>query len=420
MAPTGETGAPPLSVVGFFRTQAETDLRLRDEEVDLVRKHFCDPSNVVLLIQTAGASSKGGFLFWSDNDFYPFSFLDFPLDVEELRSSAARNATESLNLPNFQPRERAETVRDHPAPGAVAPRNAAPQQRRSGRVLAAVSVAAIVLTGLAALWLRNRPLDPPKPAVAEQVAASPIQLEVEARGNGVDIRWNPANSLITHAVKGNLVVAEQGQPLEVTPLDPANLATGHAYYQVSASRFEIQLQVEDASGKIFTDSIVMLSSRNKAAQPAEAALPPAAAPLQATSGPNVSTPATIHPPRVAKAPTEIHANPRIVQTPVKSVPPQENRAPVTDGAPQPGNLIMKVNPVYPENLKESGIQGTVRFAATISKDGRIQDLQLLSGNPALVQPATEAVKQWQYRPITLDGQPVDGVTQIDVEFALNR
>ncbi len=68
----------------------------------------------------------------------------------------------------------------------------------------------------------------------------------------------------------------------------------------------------------------------------------------------------------------------------------------------------------------SHIQGTVRFTATIGKDGKIRDLQLVSGNPVLVQPARDAVKQWQYRPTTLDGEPVEVITQIDVEFALNR
>ncbi len=64
-------------------------------------------------------------------------------------------------------------------------------------------------------------------------------------------------------------------------------------------------------------------------------------------------------------------------------------------------LIKKVNPVYPENLRQSHVQGTVRFSATIGKDGKLRDIRLVSGNPVLVQPATAAVKQWVYRPTML-------------------
>jgi len=66
------------------------------------------------------------------------------------------------------------------------------------------------------------------------------------------------------------------------------------------------------------------------------------------------------------------------------------------------------------------IQGIVRFTATIGKDGTVQNLQLISGNRALVQAATDAVKQWLYRPTLLNGEPVEIVTQIDVNFTLNQ
>ena len=70
--------------------------------------------------------------------------------------------------------------------------------------------------------------------------------------------------------------------------------------------------------------------------------------------------------------------------------------------------------------KQARIQGTVKFTAIIGKDGTIQNLQLVSGHPLLVAAAQSAVSQWQYRPTLLNGEPVEVVTQIDVNFTLSQ
>src|SRR5579872_3392259 len=90
------------------------------------------------------------------------------------------------------------------------------------------------------------------------------------------------------------------------------------------------------------------------------------------------------------------------------------------GNVQAANLIKKVVPVYPPLAKQARIQGTVRFTAIIGKDGTIQNLQLVSGHPLLVPSATQAVKQWVYKPTLLNGEPVEVITQIDVNFTLSQ
>ena len=62
----------------------------------------------------------------------------------------------------------------------------------------------------------------------------------------------------------------------------------------------------------------------------------------------------------------------------------------------------------------------MRFNAVIGKDGTIQNLDLVSGHPLLVPAATEAVRQWVYQPTLLNGEPVEVVTQIDVNFTLSQ
>ena len=87
---------------------------------------------------------------------------------------------------------------------------------------------------------------------------------------------------------------------------------------------------------------------------------------------------------------------------------------------QAANLIKKVVPVYPLLARSAGIQGMVKFTALIGKDGKIQNVKLISGPPPLVDAASDAVKRWIYRPTLLNGQPVEVITQINVNFTITR
>jgi protein TonB len=84
------------------------------------------------------------------------------------------------------------------------------------------------------------------------------------------------------------------------------------------------------------------------------------------------------------------------------------------------NLIRRVQPVYPPLAKSARVQGTVEFTAIIGKDGNIQNLKLVRGHPLLVNAAKEAVLQWKYKPTELNGQPVDVITDIIVNFTLSQ
>jgi len=84
-----------------------------------------------------------------------------------------------------------------------------------------------------------------------------------------------------------------------------------------------------------------------------------------------------------------------------------------------GLLIKKVTPNYPPLAKQARIQGHVLLQAEISKEGTIQNLQLISGHPMLAPAAIEAVKQRRYKPYLLNGEPVAVETQVDVVFSLS-
>jgi protein TonB len=83
-------------------------------------------------------------------------------------------------------------------------------------------------------------------------------------------------------------------------------------------------------------------------------------------------------------------------------------------------LIFHPNPEYPPLAKMARIQGTVRLEAVISENGTIQDLKAVSGHPLLVKAAVDAVSRWRYQPTLLNGEPVQVVTEVDVNFTLSE
>ncbi|HLG99712.1 MAG TPA: M56 family metallopeptidase [Bryobacteraceae bacterium] len=99
-------------------------------------------------------------------------------------------------------------------------------------------------------------------------------------------------------------------------------------------------------------------------------------------------------------------------------PPAGVRRVRVGGNVQNSKLINKVMPKYPSEAKQAHIQGTVSYAALIGTDGRILDLHLVSGQAILADAAVEALKQWTYSPTMIDGNPVQVVAQIDVNFTL--
>ena len=88
------------------------------------------------------------------------------------------------------------------------------------------------------------------------------------------------------------------------------------------------------------------------------------------------------------------------------------------GQVEAAKLILQVKPEYPPLAKMARIQGVVRLEAVISTGGTIQNLRVLAGHPLLVKAAIDAVAHWRYQPTLLNGDPVEVVTEINVNFTL--
>ena len=157
---------------------------------------------------------------------------------------------------NFQPEP--FDIRRTPSPQAdrkaKKPENNEEKEGLSERaMIAAIFFTLVGLTGVYA-FLRNQP-PPAKPT------AFPMQLSVEARGDGLNIFWNPQSAAIVQARKGRLLILEESQKTETIPLDEKQLASGHLYYRSSGDRIQLQLEIMDLTGNLSKESVFAFSSK---------------------------------------------------------------------------------------------------------------------------------------------------------------
>jgi TonB family protein len=83
------------------------------------------------------------------------------------------------------------------------------------------------------------------------------------------------------------------------------------------------------------------------------------------------------------------------------------------------SVTVSVPPDYPLLARQMKVQGAVSLQALISREGTIQELQILSGPAILAAAAREAVKQWHFKPYMLNGQAVETQARILVNFTIS-
>lgn len=77
-----------------------------------------------------------------------------------------------------------------------------------------------------------------------------------------------------------------------------------------------------------------------------------------------------------------------------------------------------VQPTYPPLAKQTHISGKVSLRCIIGRDGSVKEIQVKKGHPLLIQAATEAVSQWKYKPLLLNGKAVETDTIVVIDFQL--
>ena len=126
----------------------------------------------------------------------------------------------------------------------------------------------------------------------------------------------------------------------------------------------------------------------------------------------VLTPKVIEP----TSPPPVPKVPEVVTPPPPpSLPPPPVKA---VGEVKPPKLIKKVDPVYPEEARQAKVEGVVILECTTDAYGSVTNVKVLRSVPALDQAAIDAVKQWVYEPMIIDGKPRGVIFTVTVRFQL--
>ena len=95
--------------------------------------------------------------------------------------------------------------------------------------------------------------------------------------------------------------------------------------------------------------------------------------------------------------------PAIVEGPPPPPPPVQRGPVQVGGQIQAPALVKRVEPIYPQIAQFAAIDGVVILDAVVDEHGRVQSVKVLRGHAVLAKAATDAVEQWVYEPLRLNG-----------------
>jgi periplasmic protein TonB len=155
------------------------------------------------------------------------------------------------------------------------------------------------------------------------------------------------------------------------------------------------------------------------------AAPPAAAPAPAAA----SAPAAAQTPTNPRAQADSGKNTAAETAASGSTRPEAtSSAPAKPAAPPvvlpasvtAASIVTQTKPSYPPEARAKLIEGEVLLRAIIDKEGKISEVRVLSGDDLLAQAAVDAVRQWRYKPMLVDGEPREVDTTITITFSLKN
>jgi protein TonB len=349
-----------------------------------------------------------------------------------------------------------------PAPAFAAPSGFAdaPEPRRGKMLWLWGAVAAIVLACSGALFVYPGLL-------RKQVRPmTPLTLHIERTASDILLTWNRDSDAIKNAKRAVLSIYD-GDRQENFDMDLAQLHNGSIVYAPLTQDVSFKMELTGADqNKLASEMVRVLRTRpspmgDSGAQPAQTA----AAPAKPAEAAKASTPAPEQPAEEEQeeaAParttpvrafnaeslsqrlrpalsTEAPAAPSLSATnaPVATmnlgvIVPSQIAAPArpssgSNAAPAPrssqvvpAQVISRTDPVYPQLARQTGASGQVRVSVVIGVDGKVKSVKATSGNILLQRAATDAVKQWVYRPTMLNGKAVESQSEVVLTFNAQR
>jgi protein TonB len=80
--------------------------------------------------------------------------------------------------------------------------------------------------------------------------------------------------------------------------------------------------------------------------------------------------------------------------------------------------VTKIQPEYPTLAKQLKVQGSVELEAVVAENGTVEAVNIVSGNPVLTKPASEALKHWKFTPFQVEGKPAKALVPVSIIFKL--
>ncbi len=163
--------------------------------------------------------------------------------------------------PGWIPPELATVVLEPSRPATPIPKKKSPPIPETTLVKAAI-VAVALCAGLCLLVVWQLYLTVGRQsALSSPAEALPLQLDVEAQGDGLNVRWNTKSSAITKARDGRLLISGSDRTRQTISLDQQQLAGGHIYYRSKAERLQFELEVVGQRGEVSKESVLAVSAR---------------------------------------------------------------------------------------------------------------------------------------------------------------
>lgn len=309
------------------------------------------------------------------------------------------------------------------------------------------------------------------PGLTRSTARPPaaLTLRVEHTATDLLLTWNGDSDAVRNAKRAVLSISD-GARQENLGLNLSDLRNGSIVYSPLSSDVSFRMEITGPDqSKTASESVRVLRTRPSPMPPTDAAAAGQTKQESVSSASNATTPASVaeeqaatdaagEPPAARRAPTRTFNVASLAQLLRPAQPTDLPEAPVLGATPGPAGsvnlgiltpapiamsprpaapsdvkttpepardirqpqLTSRVNPEYPDIARRQGISGVVSLSVTIGADGKIKSVTPLSGPQLLRRPAMEAVKQWVYAPMTLNGRPVESDKQIDLNFMLGR
>jgi TonB family protein len=280
-------------------------------------------------------------------------------------------------------------------------------------------------------WLNPQPVQVPQTVTQhETFGQDSDEYKFPAAANIPDATTDPSQIRVLP------VVDPTAKPAKSSDAGSAQATLGQ-----SASPDQSQSTPGESGQAQVVESQVQESTAPSAGEVAIASPGGASTAVQAQANPPVRQEAAPQqPPRPVTSPTQVSAPPHGVQGGTDAAIPSSLRSQIASMTPEAsgakpveaamssiepvnlpesvawGLLTQPVDPVYPDAARASGQRGSVVLQVLIGRDGAVQDAKFLQGSLVFARAAIDAVKQWRFKPYTLNGRAVSVQSLITLNF----